>query len=428
MKKNIILLGALLSSCFIFSQVGVNTATPQATFDIVGFPTNTTKTDGLIAPRLKGSELKAKDALYAAAQTGTLVYVTEALASTGTTTKTANVTTVGYFYFDGAVWQKLAYGSLAEVDGVIGNEVLSATVNRGLTRAGSGTDTSPYTLGLIAGSTNGQVMTWNGNAWNPAALVNIYNADGTLTARRTVTQNGNPLIFDNIQTTTFNNDIGVGILQDSGTGNRASIQLSNGGNAQLSIFTDTNTAAQIVARGNSTSLSIGTTGTTNPSFINFATSVGGGANGAPRAQIAADGRFNIINSLSVGYASQQNFTGTQTLKVNGSIVTAANTYPDYVFEDYYNKSSVIKPTYKFASLYDTEKFIKENKHLPGVTSIRELEKTEVGYSFNISDLSVQSLEKIEELYLHTIEQQKQIDELLKITQKLQSEIEDMKKQ
>ena len=47
--------------------------------------------------------------------------------------------------------------------------------------------------------------------------------------------------------------------------------------------------------------------------------------------------------------------------------------------------------------------------MPGITPITKLEKTKEGYSFNISELSIQSLEKIEELYLHIIEQQGQLD-------------------
>jgi len=68
-----------------------------------------------------------------------------------------------------------------EADGVVGNEVLDATPNRGLLRAGMGTDVSPYTLGiadagvvnsmiadqavsldkLIDATTGGQVIYWN---------------------------------------------------------------------------------------------------------------------------------------------------------------------------------------------------------------------------------------------------------------------------
>lgn len=443
MKKNIILLGALLISSLAFSQVGVNTATPRSTFDIVGASTDLTKTDGLIAPRLKGSELKAKDALYSAAQTGAIVYVTEALASTGTTTKTVNVTAVGYFYFDGAVWQKVAYGSFTETDGVIGNEVLNATANGGLTRAGLGTAANPYTLGLTSGNSNGQVMTWNGSTWSPANALNIYNADGTLTADRTVTLGGRALGFQGGgQRTEWSAN---GSLYQYGLSTSSSkyaniviVAADNNGNglpSRMNFQIYPEQPAQIIADNDATALNLSTNQTTVSAPINFATSPGSNANGIARAQIDGAGRFNINNTLSIGYTVQQTFTGAQKLKVNGSIATSTTTYPDYVFEDYYNKNSEIKPAYKFTSLYDTEKFIKENKHLPGVTSIRELEKTEEGYSFNISDLSVQSLEKIEELYLHTIEQQKQIDEqkaniasLVKITEKLQEEVDVLKKQ
>ena len=100
MKKKIILLGTLIISGVAFSQVGIDTDTPKATLDIKASPTSTTKIDGLIAPRLKGSELKTNDTKYASDQDGAIVYVTEALASANTSTKTANVTSIGYYYFD----------------------------------------------------------------------------------------------------------------------------------------------------------------------------------------------------------------------------------------------------------------------------------------------------------------------------------------
>lgn len=103
MKKNIILLGAFTLSSLAYSQVGVNTETPKATLDVVASPADATKTDGLIAPRLTGNQLRGKNALYTADQTGTLVYVTAADSSPAG--KTVNVTAPGYYYFDGVVWQ-----------------------------------------------------------------------------------------------------------------------------------------------------------------------------------------------------------------------------------------------------------------------------------------------------------------------------------
>lgn len=93
------------------------------------------------------------------------------------------------------------------------------------------------------------------------------------------------------------------------------------------------------------------------------------------------------------------------------IVTSNSTYPDYVFDHYFTGSSKINPKYKFRTLAETEQFIKENNHLPGVTKIDELQKDGDAYMIDPTKLSVQSLEKVEELYLHTIQQQKEINTL-----------------
>jgi len=101
MKNKLLTLAVLsFTGCLINAQVGINTGAPQATLDVVGFPTNTNKPDGIIAPRLSLSQLAAKT--YAAAQTGALVYVTSINATPAGST--INVTAPGYYYFDGTVW------------------------------------------------------------------------------------------------------------------------------------------------------------------------------------------------------------------------------------------------------------------------------------------------------------------------------------
>ena len=104
MKKKLFLIG-ILNFTFSNAQVGINTSTPKATLDIMGLPSDNTKTDGLIAPRITGNELKAKDTLYAAEQTGAIIYATAP--ASPATSKTINVTAIGYYYFDGSIWQKL---------------------------------------------------------------------------------------------------------------------------------------------------------------------------------------------------------------------------------------------------------------------------------------------------------------------------------
>jgi len=107
MKKRLLLPIMMVLASFAFAQVGIQTESPNATLDVASKPGVLTAIDGIIAPKLKGSELKAKDALYTALQEGALVFVTEALASADTTVKTKNVLNIGYYYFDGTSWIKL---------------------------------------------------------------------------------------------------------------------------------------------------------------------------------------------------------------------------------------------------------------------------------------------------------------------------------
>lgn len=98
-------------------------------------------------------------------------------------------------------------------------------------------------------------------------------------------------------------------------------------------------------------------------------------------------------------------------RFRNGIVTEKSTYPDYVFEQYFTGASKINPNYQFKSLAETEKFVKENNHLPGVTKITEFTKDGQKYMIDAAQLSIENLEKVEELYLHTIQQQKEIDAL-----------------
>ena len=66
--------------------------------------------------------------------------------------------------FNGTVW---ACDDVitTEVDGVVGNEVLNATVGGGLARSGAGTAGDPFTLGLRTDCSTDATLTWSGSAW-----------------------------------------------------------------------------------------------------------------------------------------------------------------------------------------------------------------------------------------------------------------------
>src|SRR5690606_13777651 len=81
--------------------------------------------------------------------------------------------------------------------------------------------------------------------------------------------------------------------------------------------------------------------------------------------------------------------------------------PDYVFEKYFNGFSEMMPEYSLISLEELELFLKENNHLPNVPSA----KTMAEEGISLKDMNLILLQKIEELTLYTLQQQKEIDTL-----------------
>ena len=80
-------------------------------------------------------------------------------------------------------------------------------------------------------------------------------------------------------------------------------------------------------------------------------------------------------------------------------VDAYSNWPDYVFET----------NYDLMSLKLTEKYILANKHLPGVPSAKEIKEDGI----ELAEMNAILLQKIEELTLHLIELQKQVNGLVK---------------
>lgn len=162
MQKNITILSALLLSVAVLGQIGVNTPDPKATLDIAASPSDLTKVDGVLAPRLTGNQLKAKDGLYLAAQTGSIVYVTAA--AVPTTTKTVNITTGGYYYFDGAVWQKLANGAAAEPWNVEGTTSPATANSENIYQTGNVAIGTPYPTTGVSLDVRGAVHLGSGHS------------------------------------------------------------------------------------------------------------------------------------------------------------------------------------------------------------------------------------------------------------------------
>lgn len=187
-KKLFLTTGILFFSISGYGQVGINNTNPRATLDITSSPGSTAKPDGVIPPRLKGSEVKAKDGAYGADQTGALIYVTEGLASGTTSPKTHNIVESGYYYFNGTEWLRFndeGVAPLAPLTKVAFNG--SGSYNTAVIPAGTIKKLSFPNINI---SVDPGIGTWN-----------------TTTSEMTVTRKGvftvtTSLIYENIATTT----------------------------------------------------------------------------------------------------------------------------------------------------------------------------------------------------------------------------------
>ncbi len=116
------------------------------------------------------------------------------------------------------------------------------------------------------------------------------------------------------------------------------------------------------------------------------------------------------NAFEVFDASNQKINFK--VKANGlvyareiNVMASHIVFPDYVFE----KTYILKP------INELESYIQVNKHLPNIPTAKDVAENGI----NLSDLQVKQMEKIEELYLYMIQQQKEIEELKEQNRKLE---------
>ncbi|MEO8255307.1 MAG: hypothetical protein ABI554_13080 [Flavobacterium sp.] len=112
---------------------------------------------------------------------------------------------------------------------------------------------------------------------------------------------------------------------------------------------------------------------------------------------------NILTDANMGIGTSNFTDGTDTyrLSVKGKIraeeIKVYNTWADYVFN----------PAYKLASLKEVESYITKNGHLQNVPSAKDI--TDKG--LELGEMTKIQQEKIEELTLYLIQQNKEIEEL-----------------
>ena len=114
-----------------------------------------------------------------------------------------------------------------------------------------------------------------------------------------------------------------------------------------------------------------------------------------------------VFAVDLNSVFNKNLTVGDDFKVNTSdhityareIKVQATAFPDFVFDKNYHQMG----------LHDLEKYINTNHHLPQIPTAKEAETDGV----NVGDMQNKLLQKIEELTLIVIEQNKRIDELEK---------------
>jgi len=106
--------------------------------------------------------------------------------------------------------------------------------------------------------------------------------------------------------------------------------------------------------------------------------------------------------------------GTGNLTITGSLTTATTTYPDFVFE----------PSYDLMPLPALASYIADHNHLPSIPSAEEVRA--LG-GVNMSELQVTLLQKIEELTLYALDQNRQLADLGKENALLKSRLETLEK-
>ncbi|MGG9962865.1 DUF7151 family protein [Ferruginibacter sp. SUN106] len=140
----------------------------------------------------------------------------------------------------------------------------------------------------------------------------------------------------------------------------------------------------------------------------LATRMGGSSAGigtfsATNMRIFSGGFSRILVAEATGNVGIGTDNPTYKLSVVGNIrayeLVVENNWADYVFDK----------KYKLLPLTEVEKFIQQNKHLPNIPSAKDVEEK----GLHVGDIQKRMMEKIEELTLYIIQQQKEIDALKK---------------
>lgn len=248
----------------------------------------------------------------------------------------------------------------------------------------------------------------------------------TNTDAQTLALNGNILAISNGNSVMLPDATPQTLTQSGNT-----VTLSNGGGS----FTLPTTS--VIAGNNATVTGTGTTA--NPFVVNAIDKSIYSTNGIINAATTTNGnRIVGMNSSNIWFksldtetngkiyigtnASYPSTTGSYRLFVEGGIMTekvkvslrSSANWADYVFDE----------NYKLMPLQEVSKYVAANKHLPGVDSAKEIAEN----GLDLAAMQSKHMEKIEELTLYIIEQDKKIEAQNQALDNTNKEIEALKLQ
>ncbi|WP_299458822.1 hypothetical protein [uncultured Microscilla sp.] len=127
----------------------------------------------------------------------------------------------------------------------------------------------------------------------------------------------------------------------------------------------------------------------------------------PLAKLHVNGTARLAGALT---GTSANFSGR--VQAN-SLTLNVGSFPDYVFAK----------NYDLMPLEQVEAYINANHHLPKVPKAAKVEKE----GMNVAQINVLLVEKVEELTLHLIEQNKQMKQMQQKMQALEKKVQNLKK-
>jgi hypothetical protein len=278
-----------------------------------------------------------------------------------------------------------------------GNDKVTMTMPKPNSKFAIGTETSPVgVIDVKGGLSDGQVFTDVYDSYLKSCLLNIGTVRDALRGTRLLT-------FFDIPSSNINPKSQVVFnIEDRADKKRLKISAMVGGYSDLEL---NNSNQQPFFRASNNGLDF--------SYLEMPTSdshfVIGGPQTWPIAHKlwvkAGSSKFegDVFADANLGIGTDKFTDGTEIyrLSVNGSVratkVKVYTTWADYVFNKEYN----------LRSLQELEDFIEQNGHLPNVPSAQEVAQK----GLDLGDMSRIQQEKIEELTLYLIQQNKEIQEL-----------------